>query len=234
MADNVSGPPLDVTPARAFVAGATGYTGRAMVHELLSRGVHTVAHIRPGSNSGDVRAAAFAGAGTIVDRSAWTPQAMRAALERHRPDVVYSLLGTTRRRSRAAPPGEPTGYDAIDYGLSSLLLHATRDVTPAAHFVYLSAAGVGPRARGGYLRARWRVEQELRDSGIRHTIIRPAFITGPDRDEDRPAERVAAAAVDAALNVAALLGARRLRERFRSRTASELAREICDRTLLVK
>jgi uncharacterized protein YbjT (DUF2867 family) len=230
MADNVPGPSNDVTPSRAFVAGATGYTGRAMVHELLSRGVHTVAHIRPGSPSGH-RAAEFAGAGAVLDRAAWTPQTLRAALERHRPDVVYSLLGTTRRRARAATPGEPTGYDAIDYGLSSLLLHATRDVAPDAHFVYLSAAGVGPRARGGYLRARWRVEQELRDSGIRHTIIRPAFITGPDRDEDRPAERVAAAVVDAALTVAALLGARRLREQFRSSTASELAREICDRTL---
>jgi uncharacterized protein YbjT (DUF2867 family) len=218
-----------LTPPRAFVAGATGYTGTALVHELLRRGVAAVAHVRPGA-AGDDAARRLAAAGATVDRSPWEPAAMRAALDSHAPDVVYALLGTTRRRRRAAGDAAAASCQAVDYGLTSLLLHAALETVPAAHFVYLSAIGVGPRARGDYLRVRWRMEEEIRRSGIRHTILRPAFITGPDRPESRPLERVAAAVIDAALAAAALFGARRLRERYRSRTATQLACEIADQT----
>lgn len=34
---------------KAFVAGATGYTGRAVVAELRALGLETTAHIRPNS-----------------------------------------------------------------------------------------------------------------------------------------------------------------------------------------
>ena len=35
----------------AFVAGATGYTGREVVRLLAERGVRTLAHVRPDSSS---------------------------------------------------------------------------------------------------------------------------------------------------------------------------------------
>lgn len=232
MRDNVRADTHAVTsPRRAFVAGASGYTGRALTAQLVARGVATHAHVRPGSASLDALQQEFAAAGAVVDTTAWSPDAMTETLRRIRPDCVFALLGTTRRRMRAARPGEPSGYEAVDYALTSLLLSATLAAAPHAHFVYLSAMGVGPRARGDYMRVRWRMEEELRSSGIRHTIIRPAFVTGPDRDESRPLERTAATVIDAGLAVAALFGARRLRQRFRSRTADELAGEILDRVL---
>jgi uncharacterized protein YbjT (DUF2867 family) len=213
----------------AFVAGATGYTGRALVRELRARGVRTIAHVRPDSPRLGEWQRRFAEHGATVDTTAWDEDALAGSLHRHGADLVFALLGTTRRRSRDSGAGD--SYETVDYGLTSLLLRATQRGAPDARFVYLSAIGVGPRARGGYLRARWRVEQELRASGIDHVVVRPAFITGPDRDEARPAERAAAILVDALLSVAAALGARRLRERYRSRTGDELGREICDRVL---
>jgi uncharacterized protein YbjT (DUF2867 family) len=230
--DNVEPLPPGV-PARspsAFVAGATGYTGRSLVDELCTRGVRTTAHVRPDSRRLQHWQQLFAAAGATVDSAPWTEAALAGALRLQQPDFVFAMLGTTRKRARAArSSGGDDSYESVDYGLTSLLLTATLQAAPEAHFVYLSAIGVGPRARGGYLRVRWRMEQELRGSGIRHTIIRPAIITGADRDESRPLERAAAVATDALLALVGMLGGRRIQHRYRSRTGAELAREICDR-----
>jgi nucleoside-diphosphate-sugar epimerase len=207
---------------RAFVAGATGYTGRALVAELVSRGVAAIAHVRPDSARLGEWQRRFERDGAVVDSSPWREAEMRAALRRHEPDAVFALLGTTRVRGRAG--GGRDTYETVDYGLTAMLLRAAREAAPAARFVYLSSMGVGPRARGGYLQVRWRLEQELRDSGLDWTIVRPAFISGPDREERRPLERVGATLVDGLLGVARLVGGRRLHDRYSSLTATELAR----------
>jgi nucleoside-diphosphate-sugar epimerase len=217
-----------VTPPRcAFVAGATGYTGRALVAELRARGIATVAHVRPDSPRLAAWREHFAAIGATVDATPWEPDAMADAMARHRPDAVFALLGTTRRRgSSARAAGAREDYDTVDYGLNAMLLRATVRGAPGARFVYLSALGVGPHGRGGYLRARWRLEQELRASGLDFTIIRPAFITGPDREERRPAERAASIAIDSLLRLLRRLGVRQPYLRFHSLTATELASAI--------
>lgn len=209
---------------RAFVAGATGYTGRELVAELRRLDVHTVAHVRPDSSRLDEWRDRFGRLGAVVDAAAWEPQEVRASLERHRPHVVFALLGTTRARGRAAGAAADETYERVDYGLTALLLRAAIAAAPDARFVYLSSMGVGPRARGAYLQARWRLEQELRASPLDWTIVRPAFITGPDREESRPVERGSAMLIDGLLGAAALVGGRRLRDRFASLTAAQLAR----------
>jgi uncharacterized protein YbjT (DUF2867 family) len=214
----------------AFVAGATGYTGRALVHELCARGVRTVAHVRPDSPRLPQWQQHFNAVGATVDSSPWAAAPLTGTLRNQQPDFLFAMLGTTRSRARAArSAGGDDSYENVDYGLTSLLLSATLQAAPDAHFVYLSAIGVGPRARGGYLRVRWRMEQELRSSGIRHTIIRPAIITGADRDDSRPMERAAAVVTDAVLALVGRLGGRHVQQRYRSRTGAELARDICDR-----
>jgi uncharacterized protein YbjT (DUF2867 family) len=221
---------------RAFVAGATGYTGQAVVAALLRRGIETVAHVRPDApRLAEWRARFAAGApgapgasAAAVDATPWEEEAMAATLARLRPTHVFALLGTTRARGRRGDRarGAPADYRTVDYGLTVLLLRAAARAGGRPRFVYLSAAGVGGRGGGAYLRARRDVEAELARSGLPHLIARPAFITGPDRAERRPAERLAARAVDAALGLAARLGARRLRERWRSRTAGEVAEAV--------
>jgi uncharacterized protein YbjT (DUF2867 family) len=210
------------TEGSAFVAGATGYTGRAVVAELRRRGIATVAHVRPDSSSLGRWRAQFEAAGAVVDTTPWDENALADTLARVAPQTVFALLGTTRARGRQS--GGRDTYETVDYGLSAMLLRAVQRSVPRARFIYLSSAGVGPSARGEYLRVRWRVEQELRASGIPWTIARPAFITGPDREDSRPLERVAGSAIDAALRLAGTFGARGLRDRYSSLTAAELAR----------
>ncbi|HSJ06136.1 MAG TPA: NAD(P)H-binding protein [Longimicrobiales bacterium] len=213
------------TPPSAFVAGATGYTGRALVMELVRTGVRTVAHVRPDSAAAPTWRQRFEAAGATVDVSPWTDEAMCDALGTHRPDVVFALLGTTRARGRAArDAGREETYETVDYGLTVMLLRATARCAAHARFVYLSSIGAGRWGRGAYLEVRKRVEAELRASGLDWTIVRPAIIGGADRDEVRTGERMTGRLMDAALRIPHILGARRLADRYRSITSAELAR----------
>jgi len=209
----------------AFVAGATGYTGREVVRLLVGRGVRTVAHVRPDSPRVEEWRSRFESAGAAVDSTPWGDAEMVATLSSLQPTHVFSLLGTTRARRRAsqAAHGAEESYEAIDYGLTAILIRAAVASGSRPRFVYLSAFGVREHATNPYLVARFRAESVLRASGLPYTIARPSFITGPDRDESRPAERVAAAIVDATAGLAGLFGAERLAGSVRSMTGPELA-----------
>jgi nucleoside-diphosphate-sugar epimerase len=162
--------------AGAFVAGATGYVGRAVVAELSRRAggaaagrrprgrrdAAPVAHVRPDSPRLAEWRATFARMHAAVDATPWDAAAMTAALVRLRPPAVFALLGTTRRRGR----GTGDTYESVDYGLTALLLRAARraaDATGVApRFVYLSSVGADRgsatptwRCAGGW-RASWR------------------------------------------------------------------------------
>ena len=51
----------------AFIGGATGYTGRAVVPVLRSAGWEVVAHVRPDSGRLDAFREEFGGVGAAVD-----------------------------------------------------------------------------------------------------------------------------------------------------------------------
>jgi len=214
----------------AFVAGATGFTGREVVRQLCERGVPTVAHVRPDSARLDDWRARFEGLGARVDSTPWTREAMAATLKALQPACVFALLGTVRARTRRAraegrdPQSE--SYEAVDYGLTVILLEAARACGFSPRFVYLSAAGVKPGAGNTYYRARARAEQALAESGLAYCIARPSFISGPGRDDGRPLERAGAAVADGLLKAAGLLGARKLRARYASTTNVILARAL--------
>lgn len=210
--------------ATAFVAGATGYTGREVVRSLRERGVATVAHVRPDSPRLGEWTARFAALGARTDATAWDERAMAETLRELQPAVVFALLGTTRARGRAAANrGRTETYETVDYGLTSLLLRAAKITDSRPRFVYLSAVGVRDGTRNAYLAARAKLESELRASGLPFTIARPSFITGADREEHRLVERGAARVADGALRVAAVLGARDLADQYRSISGATLA-----------
>jgi len=217
----------------AFVAGATGYTGREVVRLLAARGVRTVAHVRPDSARADEWRRRFESEGAAVDTTPWVDAEITRTLSGLQPTHVFSLLGTTRARRRESASHSSSksressesseSYEAIDYGLTAMLIRAAVASGSQPRFVYLSALGVREHVTNPYLLARWRAESMLRASGLPFTIARPSFITGPDRDESRPLERVGATIVDAAAGVARLFGAQRLAGSVRSMTGSELA-----------
>ncbi|WP_050725191.1 SDR family oxidoreductase [Vulgatibacter incomptus] len=199
----------------AFVAGATGYTGREVVRQLRQQGVRTIAHVRPGSRASGW-ADAFRRWGAEVAEVAWEPEALRGAIEVARPDAVFSLIGTTRARAKREALQEADIYDAVDYRLHAMLVDAVSATCPGARLVYLSSMGADASSRNPYLAARGRAERKLVESGLPWTIARPSFISGPDRDRPRRMERVSAVVADRLLGVAGIFGAAGLRERYRS------------------
>ena len=206
----------------AFVAGATGYTGRAVVDALCAQGIDTIAHVRPNSPSRDDHQARFEALGAQLDFTPWDPEGIAASLKAHQPTLVFCLLGTTRRRvaeeRRAGGPG--LTYQAVDYGMTMMVVRGAEALSNPPRVIYLSAAGVKPSRPGSYYHARWQVEEALKASSLPWTIAQPYFITGSDREERRPAERMAGIVFDGLL----CLGGARARRRWSSLTAPELAR----------
>ncbi|HET6343367.1 MAG TPA: NAD(P)H-binding protein, partial [Myxococcota bacterium] len=203
-----------------FIAGATGYTGRAVVAAARRAGFTTWAHVRPDSPTLSAWRARFEALGANVDTTAWEPPAMRERLAALRPDAVFALLGTTRKRARQTQHRDT--YERIDYGLTALLIDAARAAVPLPRFIYLSSLGTGPGARGAYYRARVHAEAHLRQSGLPYIIARPSLITG-DREESRPGERVAAVVMGGALGGLARLGMTGPQDRWGAMTGTELA-----------
>ena len=216
---------------RAFVAGATGYTGRAVVAQLCADGHEVVAHIRPDSPRRTHWQELFAnlpGSERLtVDLTAWTSGDMNATLARVQPDLVFALLGTTasRKKVAAAQGRDPNAesYERVDYGLTALLIEASVACGSAPRFVYLSSLGVRKGGPGAYLLARWKTEEALRATTLAWTIARPSFITGDNRDEDRFGERFGAGMADAGLRGLAALGMGGLLARYGSMRNDELA-----------
>lgn len=212
-----------MSDALAFVAGATGYTGRAVVEALVARGVRAVAHVRPDSPQRAEWTERWQQQGAEVDATPWEPAALGEALARLRPTLVFALLGTTRARARREGRGAVEAYETIDYGMTMMLRDAAEASGCRPRFVYVSMAALPQSSRNPYVDVRIRVERALREGTLPYTIARPAIITG-GRDEPRLGEAIGASVIDGALAVAGLLGARRLRDRYRSMTNVELAR----------
>ena len=209
----------------AFIAGATGYTGRHVTERLARQGVRTIAHVRPDSPALGSWTARFAAAGAETDVTPWADEEMARTMARVRPEFVFALLGTTRARAARdeRATGAPAGYEAVDYGLTAMLLGAVRAAGIRPRFVYLSSMGARAGSRNAYLEVRGRFEAELQASGLPWLIVQPSFISGSDRDEGRMLERVASVATDIALDAVSFFDAGRLRDRWGTLTGDELA-----------
>lgn len=157
----------------AFIAGATGFTGRAMAaQDPALHGVELRLQVRPGSRSaeklaGDPRV-------TLVDLDD------RVALEDalHGVDCVVQLIGTVRARFQ-----ETGDYEAVDYGTTRKLLDAAQ-LRRVPHFLLLSSIGAGTGV-GAYLKWKKRTEDLVRASSVPWTIVRPSYLAGDEQFPER-------------------------------------------------
>jgi uncharacterized protein YbjT (DUF2867 family) len=208
---------------RAFVAGATGYTGREVVRLLVEAGVETVAHIRPDSSSRSTWETQFPQMGASVSLAAWTKDEIEAEFSERPPDLVFGLIGTTRARAKEAEDKNRETYEAVDYGLTALLIDLCQSREKKPSFIYLSSLGVGPDSPSSYVQARWKVEAKLGDSDLNYLIARPSFISGEGRDVPRPLERAGAVVSDGALSILGHLGFKKTQEKYASMDNTQLA-----------
>ena len=204
-------------PPKVWVAGATGYTGQAVVRRLRTLGWETHAHIRPGSPSIEKMKPLFGELGAEIQVVPWDSEALESRLRELGITHIFALLGTTAKKGRAEKAkGHIVNYETVDYGLTVQLLNAAKASGSCARFIYLSAVGVSARSRSPYMIARWKAEEEIRKSGVPYAIGRPSLITGPDREESRPMEDLGAVLSKGVLGLAGMLGARGLKARYQT------------------
>ena len=162
----------DTAVKKVMVTGATGFVGRAVVRELLRRGITPVCLVRtprklyaqhPGSQPDGL----IAVRGTLDDSVALEQAAASA-------DAVIHLVGIIIGRRLKGQTFRRVHVDG------------TRSVVNAAkaagirRFVYMSALGTGPGATTAYHRTKWVAEESVRGSGLDWTILQPSLIHGPD------------------------------------------------------
>lgn len=155
------------------VAGATGFVGRAIVAEALSRGYTVRALVRD-----DAKAAAVlpAGVQTVVGDvfNADALDTLCARTDDGSPiDGLINAIGIRRETS----PG--VTYQRMHVRAAALLIDAAKRAG-TERFVQVSALGTRPNAPTAYHRTKYEAESLLRDSGLVWTILRPSIVHGPD------------------------------------------------------
>lgn len=150
------------------VTGASGFVGRHVVRELLSRG-HTVrVLVRDQAKADDVlgrHEALSTVVGDILDRTALDRLAQGS-------DACIHLVGIIRERS-----GGQT-FDRMHVRATDAIVDAcTR--ADIRRFVHMSALGVGAEGVCAYQRSKYEAELIVRASDLEWTIFRPGLIHGP-------------------------------------------------------
>ena len=167
-ADFRSKAPADV---RVLVVGATGYIGKFVVRELVTRGYDVVAMAREKSGIGGKASKEdtmkeFAGA-EVVFGDVTSIESLKKAgfsMEKKPVDVVVSCL--------ASRTGGIKDSNLIDYQATANAMNAGRQ-SGAQHFVLLSAICV-QKPLLEFQRAKLRFEKELMEAGdITYSIVRP-------------------------------------------------------------
>ena len=159
---------MDNTKKRVLVVGATGYIGRQVVAELVSRNYQVVAVSRRPAKQGEFEGAEV----RIADVT--DPHSLKKAFHDDI-NVVISCLACRR--------GMPADFDKIDYQATLNVLEAAK-ANITEHFILLSAICVKvPRLPLQY--AKLKMENALMISKMDYTIVRPtAYFWVMDRQFD--------------------------------------------------
>jgi uncharacterized protein YbjT (DUF2867 family) len=150
-----------------LVTGATGFIGPHVVHALRSRDVAVRALVRDPARAGRLAAWGV----ELVRGDVGDPASLRAACDGA--DAVIHLV--------AIIVGRPADFERVMAQGTRHLVAAARDAG-VRRFVLASALGLDERTKDvvAYYRAKWAMEQAVRESGLEHVILRPSFVFGKD------------------------------------------------------
>ncbi|NJK36973.1 MAG: SDR family oxidoreductase [Oscillatoriales cyanobacterium RM2_1_1] len=156
---------------KAFVAGATGQTGRYIVQELVQRGIPVRALVRDPAKAAEILPPdAEAIVGDVLN-----PKSLETAIG----DSTVLLCATG-----AAPSFDPTGPYRVDYEGTQNLIKLAK-AQGIEHFVLVSSLCVSQFFHPlnlFWLILLWKkqAEESLQKSGLTYTIVRPGGLKNED------------------------------------------------------
>jgi NADH dehydrogenase len=165
---------MEVSMARIFVTGASGFVGSHVLPALLGAG-HTVTALARNEKVAvalRTRHAAAASALQIHIGDMASPATLEGALRGH--DVVVHLVALARDWNGGAD------LERINVGGTVNMLDAARR-DGVRQFIHLGALGVEERASLHYASSKARAERAVRESGLTYTILKPSLMWG-ERD----------------------------------------------------
>jgi uncharacterized protein YbjT (DUF2867 family) len=155
------------------IAGGHGKIGLLLTRLLAERGDRVLSIIRNPDHADHVRAAG----GEPVLGDLENSDASELAREIADADAVVFAAG-------AGPGSGAARKETMDYGGAVLLIEAAR-LANATRYVMVSAISADADHRGEevfdvYIRAKGRADDELAESGLEYTIVRPGGLTDED------------------------------------------------------
>lgn len=177
--------PYMQTPKTIAITGATGFVGRHVCRELLSRGHKVRALVRESSS---VRSALGPDGAKVeqVVGDACEAEALARLVRRSSGepvDAFIHLIGIIRE-VRGDTTDRPQTFERLHVGATHAAVDACRDAG-VKRFLHMSALGAKPDGRAEYQRTKWEAEQYVRrafgdGTDLDWTIFRPGLIHGPD------------------------------------------------------
>ena len=158
------------------VAGATGFVGRHIVRELLSRGWSVRGLVRSREKAREVlprdeRLKLIVGEPTAPDSAAGLCAGASAVI--NTVGILRETAGNTFRKAHV---------------LTTRSLVEAAEIAGVRGFVQISAIGVGDEGTTQYQRTKFEAEQIVRRSGLLWTILRPGLVHGADSELLRTAK----------------------------------------------
>ncbi|MBR8826755.1 MAG: SDR family oxidoreductase [Gomphosphaeria aponina SAG 52.96 = DSM 107014] len=159
---------------KAFVAGATGETGRRIVEELVQRNITVRALVRNLEKGKEI----LPPAAELVVGDVLKPESLEKAIA----DCTVILCATG-----ASPSLDPTGPYQVDYQGTKNLVNMAKPKS-IEHFVLVSSLCVSKFFHPlnlFWLILYWKKQAEkyLQESGLTYTIVRPGGLKNPDNPD---------------------------------------------------
>lgn len=159
---------------KAFVAGATGETGRRIVQELIARNIPVRALVRDAAKARDILPAGI----ELVEGDVLKAESVSAALG----DSTVLLCATG-----AKPSFDPTGPYKVDFEGTKNLVDAAK-AKGIEHFVFVSSLCTSQFFHPlnlFWLILVWKkqAEEYLQRSGLTYTIVRPGGLKNEDNSD---------------------------------------------------
>lgn len=162
----------DTNDKRVLLTGATGFVGRYVLRELLTRGYTPVCLVRSRAKLASVAKDSDPNRIASVSGSLFDPGALRDAAQQS--GAVIHLVGVIMENRWTGQT-----FDRVHRRGTMAVVDAARDAG-IRRFVHMSALGARPGAISTYHRTKFAAEETVRGSGLDWTIFQPSVIHGHD------------------------------------------------------